>query len=180
MSEGVKNIFTHFFDKSDLVQRLKSNPDEIAPALEIALGNHQPESWRACWVLKDVLNNEDPHLKQQFNLILDVIPNRPDGHQRELLHLLEKVMPDDEQEGILFDICITIWESVKRSPSVRYTAFQFIIKTLRKYPELKNEISHLTSDEYLDTLSPGIRNGVRRMLNEIQDSASGLFVKWLI
>lgn len=57
-----------------------------------------------------------------------------------------------------------IWEQVGKIPSVRIFAFRLIVRIARKYPELKNEIAFLTQPHYTETLSPGIRNSVHKLL----------------
>ena len=74
---------------------------------------------------------------------------------------------NDEQEGRLFDICVSLWEKIGKVPSIRYTAFRFIIQTAKKYPELSSEINYLTEDQFLETLSPGVKRGVAKMINEL-------------
>ena len=74
----------------------------------------------------------------------------------------------ERQEGILFDKCISIWEDINKSPSVRSFAFLIITNTVKKYPELISEISFLTQGHYVETLSPGIRRSVVRIIKELK------------
>jgi len=67
----------------------------------------------------------------------------------------------------LFDVCIRLWEQIGKAPSDRMMAFKFIIKTVKQLPELLNEISALMQDHYLESLSPGIKNSVNRMMLEL-------------
>ncbi|MBR9977132.1 MAG: hypothetical protein KFH87_03505 [Bacteroidetes bacterium] len=73
---------------------------------------------------------------------------------------------DEEHEGRLFDICVSVRENPGRSPSVRYTAFRHIFTMAKKYPELANEIAGLAQDWHLDSLSPGIQRFITRMLRD--------------
>jgi urate oxidase len=73
----------------------------------------------------------------------------------------------EKQEGILFDKCMNIWEDISKSPSVRGFAFQIIITTVKKYPELISEIEFLTQNHYLETISPGIRHSIKRMIRDV-------------
>ena len=69
-----------------------------------------------------------------------------------------------EQEGYLFDLCVSLWEQPEKKPSVRFTAFKFINKTARNYPDLANEILLLGQDKYMRTLSPGVRRSIEKMI----------------
>ena len=73
----------------------------------------------------------------------------------------------EEYEGILFNLCMDIWEQINKTPSVRITALKFIIKIAKKHPELSQEITFLTQDHYLESLSPGIKHSVSRMMKEL-------------
>ena len=73
---------------------------------------------------------------------------------------------DEEQEGYLFNVCVTVWETVNKKPSVRFTAFMFIVKIAKKHPDLYNEIAFFTQNQYLDSLSSGIKNAISRMIKE--------------
>ena len=74
----------------------------------------------------------------------------------------------ENQESLLFDVCLTIWEDIAKSPSVRGTAFKFLLKIVKKYPELSEEIGHLTQSHYTESLSPGIKHSFIRMVNEMK------------
>ncbi len=74
---------------------------------------------------------------------------------------------NDDQEGQLFDICMNLWEQTEKVPSIRYTAIKFILKCAKKHPELENEISFLFQDHYLQSLSPGIKHSINKMMNKL-------------
>ncbi len=74
---------------------------------------------------------------------------------------------NEEQESYLFNVCVTIWEKINKNPSVRFTALKFIIKTAKKYPDLSNEITFYTQNHYLDSLSPGVKRSVYKMIKEL-------------
>jgi len=67
----------------------------------------------------------------------------------------------------LFNFCMDTWEQTNKKPSVRFTAFKFIVETVKKYPELREEISSLTQEHYLKTLSPGIKISIYKLVKEI-------------
>ncbi len=75
---------------------------------------------------------------------------------------------DEDFESLLFDISVTLWEQVRKQSSVRYYAFQGMMKVVEKYPELKNEIISLTQPHFVNALSPGVRKSVYRNINELK------------
>ena len=140
---------------------LNSHPEYFTEALELAIGSKQPYSWRAAWLLWSCMEENDSRVRAYIPKIIAAIPEKKDGHQRELLKLLHFLDLDDEQEGRVFDLSMTIWESLNKSPSIRGYAFMFILKVVEKYPELQAEFDFITQDQYLETLSPGIKHSIK-------------------
>ena len=155
---------THF-KKEVLLQFLKDNPTEIENAIVFMPQNIKMVSWRSAWLIGGIIHKNDKRIIPHINQILKNLPQLPDGHQRELIKILNKMILSEEQEGRLFDCCMTIWEAIHKSPSVRIFAFQFLIKTTKKYPDLKNEIDFLTQEQYTTTLSPGIKKSFYKLIS---------------
>jgi hypothetical protein len=70
---------------------------------------------------------------------------------------------NEENESFLFDRCSYLWKTVNKKPSVRFTAFKFIIKTGKKHPELRNEIEFMLQEHYLLSLSAAAKKSVLKM-----------------
>jgi len=140
---------------------LNTHPEHFTEALELAIGDKQPYCWRSAWLLYSCMEENDSRVRVYIPKIITVLPDKRDGHQRELMKLLHRMELDDEQEGRVFDLCMNMWESINKQPSIRANAFMFILKTVTKYPELKEEFAFITQDQYLETLSPGIRNSIK-------------------
>ena len=83
------------------------------------------------------------------------------------MKILTKMELNEDHEGYMFNLCMSVWEAINKRPSVRYNALVFILKMAKKHPDLLNEIAWLTQDQYLETLSPGIRHSVKRMVNKV-------------
>ncbi len=49
----------------------------------------------------------------------------------------------------------------------RFNAYKMIVRISRKYQELSQEIGFLLQDHYLETLSPGVRHSLIRMINRL-------------
>jgi len=162
----LEHVIMNFY-KEGMISFMQSNPRNFERAIELALSDKQPLNWRSAWILNSCMENNDPRLKQHVTRIILAIENKKGGHQRELLKILLKMDLEEDQEGLLFDTCLTIWEQTRLQPSVRYTAFYYIINVALKHPELINEIRFLAADQYLDTLSPGIKNSVKRMVENL-------------
>ena len=153
--------------KNEMISFLKSHPEYFEEAIQLSIGDKQPYSWRAAFLLFDCMEENDKRIKKHIKPIVNCIKHKKDGHQRELLKILYKMEIKTNYEGQIFDICMNLWEQINKAPSVRLTALKFIIKIASKYPELLEEIIPLTQDHYLESLSPGIKRSIERMMEEI-------------
>ncbi|HET56230.1 MAG TPA: hypothetical protein ENN33_13585 [Ignavibacteria bacterium] len=61
----------------------------------------------------------DKRIRKNIDKILTVLPSKQDGHQRELIKILLQMKLNEEQEGKLFNICMTLWEGLDKKPSIR-------------------------------------------------------------
>jgi len=144
MGTQLENVLTNEY-KEGMISFMNAHPECFTEALELAVLSKQPYSWRAAWLLWSCMKENDVRVQEFIDQILETIPTKKDGHQRELIKILSNMDLNDEYEGRLFNICMTLWESINKRPSVRYTAF-------------------ITQDRYLETLSPGIKNSISRMV----------------
>ncbi len=150
-----------------MIGYMNSHPEAFDETIKLAVSDKQPYSWRAAYTLWSVIKDNDKRIQKHIKKIVDAVKNKRDGHQRELLKILLMMELDEKYESELFDICMSIWEQINNTPSVRYNAFKFILKIANKHPELKKEISFLTQDHYINSLSPGARHSVQKLMKEL-------------
>ena len=153
--------------KSEMISFMNAHPEYFEEAVELAVSAKQPYSWRSAYVLWSVIEKNDKRIQKHIKKIVNAIKNKNDGHQRELIKILLMMELDEKYEGVLFDICLGIWEQIDKSPSVRINALKMIIKIANIHPELKQEISFLTQDHYLESLSPGARHSALKLMREL-------------
>lgn len=168
MQSQLKNILISSH-KEGMIAFLKSNPEYFNEALDLAISDDQPFAWRSAFLLGSCMKDNDIRVKKYLRSIITCLPLKSDGHQRDLLRVLYRMKLTDKNEGLVFDACIRLWEQIGKAPSVRVMAFKFIIKIAKQHPELLNEISVLMQDHYLESLSPGIKCSVRKMIDEISE-----------
>jgi hypothetical protein len=152
--------------KDQMISFMNSHPECFEEAVELAISDKQPYSWRAAFVLLSVIEENDKRIKKHINKFVKSVKNKNDGHQRELIKILLIMELDEKYEGVLFDICMDLWEQINKAPAVRVNALKMIIKIADKHPELKKEISFLAQDHYLETLSPGAKHSVKLLMKE--------------
>ena len=166
METALEQILTSSY-KDEMISFMDSHPEYFEEAIELAISNKQPYSWRAAWLLWSCMEENDKRIQGYIKNIINTITTKKDGHQRELLKILLQMELNEEQEGYLFNVCMTVWEKINKKPSVRFTAFKFIIKIAKKHPDLSNEIAFFTQNQYLDSLSPGIKRSLSIMIKEL-------------
>jgi len=152
--------------KDEMISFLKSHPEYFDEAIELAVSDKQPYSWRSAFLLWGCMEENDLRIQKHIKSIVNSIEDKKDGHQRELLKILSKMKINKKYEGKIFNICMNLWEQINKDPSIRITALKFIIKIAQKHPELMEEIIFLTQDHYLETLSPGVKNSVEKLMQE--------------
>lgn len=163
---NLDNILDKRLDKDFLIQLFQEQQEVHNAAIQLALSNQEPQAFRATWILSHCTKKNDARIVPFVNDFIKELPKKKDGHQREILKILEKITLDDEQEGRLFDCCMTLWENIAKAPAVRYVSFRILHKVCEKYPELSGELEFICQEQYLESLSPGIQRIVRKMVNE--------------
>ena len=150
--------------KEQMISYLNSHPESFEEAVQLAIGNKQPYSWRSAWLLWSCMQKNDHRIQPYVQDMINALSEKKDGHQRELIKILLDMDLTEEQEGYLFDLCSSVWEKTHKNPSVRFTAFKFLVKMAKKHPDLINEITFLCQEHYLESLSPGVKRSLSRMI----------------
>ncbi len=164
METELEKVLMNFY-KEEMILYLTNHPEGFEEAVQLAITDKQPYSWRAAWLLWSCMEENDPRFKDQIPRIMACLRDKSDGHQRELLKILYLMEIDEEFEGTLFDHCVSIWEKIGKKPSVRFNAFKMIVKISGKYPELSQEIGFLLQDHYTDSLSHGVKRSLFKLIN---------------
>ncbi len=153
--------------KEEMMRSMAAHPEYIEEALQLCVKDNQPYSWRSAWLLWSCIEENDLRVQPHIKKLIAVVGDKESGHQRELIKVLAMMELDDDDEGKLFDICVKAWEKISNTPSVRFIAFQYILKIAKKYPELSKEIELFTQDHYLNSLSPGVKNSINKRIKKL-------------
>lgn len=162
METQLEYILTNY-NKAAMISHIAAHPQCFDELITYALSDKQPYSWRAAWLLWSCMQENDQRLHGHISQLIDAIPSKRDEHQRELFKILHKMELNEESEGMLFNLCTSIWEKIQKKPSVRYNAFKIIVKIVKRYPELSNEIEYLVDEQYLHSLSSGTKRSILKM-----------------
>ncbi len=163
METKLEHILTHSY-KADLISYMKSHPEDFNKLIKLSIADKQPYSWRAAWLLWSCMDKNDPRIHRHVKKIIDTLPTKCDDQLRELLIILQLMELNDDYEGMLFDICVNIWEKIGKKPSVRYNAFKLIVKIAKNHPDLSKEINFMTESHYMDSLSDTVKKSIFKMI----------------
>lgn len=166
METALEHTLTSFY-KEEMIRYLSEHPEDFEEAIQLAVTDKQPYSWRAAWLLWSCMEKNDARMKPYVETILEVLPTRKEGQQRELIKILYNMELEDAYEGRLFNLCMDVWEQIHKTPSVRLNALQLLVRIARKYPELMNEIVLLTQEQYTETLSPGVKHSISKLIKTL-------------
>jgi hypothetical protein len=150
--------------KTEMISFLSTHPEYFEEAIQLAITDRQPYSWRAAWLLWSCMEKNDQRVQGHIKDLIDCIPTKNDNQQREIFLILQKMELDEELEGVLFNICLSVWEKIDKKPSVRLNALKLLIKIAQKYPGLSQEIVLLSNDQFLESLSPGVKKSIAQMI----------------
>ncbi len=165
----LEHILTHSY-KSDMISYMKSHPEDFEEAINLAIADKHPYSWRAAWLLWSCMDKNDQRIRRHVGRIIDILPTKGDNQLRELLIILQQMELNDDCEGKLFDICVNTWEKIGKQPSVRYNAFKLMVKIAKRHPDLSREIIFLTESHYTDSLSDSGKKSIFKMISGFNTS----------
>jgi len=167
METSLETILTTSYKKT-MIAYINSHPDSFEEAINLAIGNKQPYSWRAAWLLWSCMENNDQRVIKYVKDIIDCLPSKNDQQQRELFIILQKMKINEAYEPLLFNICIDVWKKINKQASLRYNAFKLLVKIATNNPGLIPEVKLLIEEHYMDSLSDTVKKSIVKMLNKLQ------------
>ena len=155
--------------KEEMMTFIKLDDKYFLEAIKLSLTSKQPYAWRAAWLVHSCLEENDNRVKPYIPEFIQNLKGKPEGHMRELMKILYLVDLDEDQEGELFNHCISTWEQLGHRPAVRYVAFKHILKIAQKHLDLLPEILLLAQEQYTESLSPGIKHSIQKMIKAVNN-----------
>lgn len=152
--------------KDGMLSYMAAHPEELDVLIEIALSDKQPYAWRAAFLLSNCIEENDPRVADRISEVVAFLPKATDSQKRDLFKVISMFSVRDEDEGLLFEFCIENWCRIEAKPSVRWRALSLALQIAAKHSALLQEIKLVTSEPYLETLSPGIRSSIRKTLEK--------------
>lgn len=166
MSTNLEFVLKHSY-KEDMILYIKSHPEEFENLIKLALSNNSTYAWRASWLLWSCIDENDLRVQPYIDEIINTIETKKEGHQRELLILLNKMKLSENQMGILFEICVNLYTNTHKKPSTRLTSLKLMVKISHFFPELQNEIKFFSDLQFTNTLSTASKKSVLKTISNI-------------
>ena len=155
--------------KDDLIVYMKTNPNKFTELIKLSISDKQPYSWRAAWLLWSCMDKNDRRIHKHIKNIIDVLPDRQDNQQRELLMVLERLEVNTKYEGIIFDSCTKIWRNINKNSSLRYHAFKIMVAISKNHPYLSAKIKSIMEPYYTDKLTETVRKAIGKLLKKMPE-----------
>ena len=94
--------------KDEMISFINSQPEVFDEAIQLAISDKQPYSWRAAWVLWSCMEVNDKRIQKYIGKIVDALRTKSDGHQRELCKILYQ-MELKEQSKLFYLIPVLMF-----------------------------------------------------------------------
>jgi len=160
-------ILTHSY-KAEMISYLKSHPEDFEEAIELALSDKPPYSWRAAWLLWSCMDDNDKRVTPYLDRIVEMLISVGDNQQRELIIILQRMNLPDGIQGKLFDHCANIWKKIGNQPSFRYNAFKLMAKITKNHPDLSTELVIWTESHFMDNMSNTAKKSITRIIERMK------------
>ncbi len=163
--------------KADLIEKLTwrrpkeemqalCEREEFRPHLRaVCLSDDLKLNWRAAWILGSFPQEDLEQIFPDPEVLIACLnrPSKKDGYWREILKIIARLPLNENQEGLLYEAALKLWENLALASAVRLQALYALARVARNYPELKQEILAYQDAHYMQGISPGISNQVQKL-----------------
>jgi hypothetical protein len=155
-------------EKNLIIREVGNSKKKFNILLELAFNDKQPVAWRAGWVL-DGCDEENPGLASaSISRIIQKLPGlKSTGTLRCFLRLLSRYDIEEEDQGLLIDLCFSYMVSELYPVAVKVHAMQIIYHHVLLYPELKEELVTVISDQVSNN-SVGFKSRGMRIIKQLE------------
>ena len=167
MKRTIEQILLSKALKDEMLKEVMQTPGYFTYLLELSILDIDHVSWRAAWLVNHKALKNDERINPYKSAIISSIGTKKDGHQRELIKLIHKIKWNEDELGEVFDCCISIWKDISKSSSVRIKSFEVLVKIVKSYPGLIQELLLFCDHLYTDELTPGILQSYYKLVNKI-------------
>lgn len=156
-------------EKDFYISEVGNSEEKFCMLLDLALNEKDPVAWRAAWILD---GSDELHPGLAYNSIGQIVCRLPEvessGTLRSLLRLLCRYPIDEEDQGILIDLCFGYMVSELYPVAVKVHAMQIIYNHVLMYPELKEELVTVIEDQ-VNNNTVGFKSRGMRIIRQLEN-----------
>jgi hypothetical protein len=154
--------------KELMIREVDGSDEKFRELLEFTLKKKDPLSWRAAWIL-DSADERYPGLASAYiSRLVNSLPSvESTGTLRCLLRLLCRYDIEEEDQGLLIDLCFSYMVSELYPVAVKVHAMEIIYQHCLIYPELKEELITIIRDQIANN-SVGFLSRGRRIIKQLE------------
>ena len=136
--------------------------------LDLALHENDPLAWRAAWIL-DGSDEKFPGMAAGFisKIVSELSDIKSTGTLRSLLRLLCRYDIQEDDQGILIDLCFKYLVSELYPVAVKVHGMQIIYHHVLIYPELKGELLTVIREQVANN-SVGFKSRGMRIIKQLE------------
>ena len=155
-------------EKDMFVREVGDSTEKFNTLLELSLYDKDPVAWRAAWIL-DSSDEVHPGLGSgSISRIVNRLPKvKSTGTLRCLLRMLSRYKIDEEDQGLLIDLCFGYMVSELYPVAVKVHAMQIIYHHVLMYPELKEELVTVIRDQIVNN-TVGFKSRGMRIIKQLE------------
>ncbi|MFH0757906.1 MAG: hypothetical protein V2B15_11515 [Bacteroidota bacterium] len=155
-------------EKDFFIRDVGDSRKKFGILLDLALHGKDPLAWRAGWILD---GSDELHPGLAAGSLGKIVRRLPalqsSGALRSLLRLLCRYPVDEEDQGILIDLCFGYMVSELYPVAVKVHAMQIIFNHVLIYPELREELVTVILDQ-VDNNTAGFRSRGMRIIRQLE------------
>jgi hypothetical protein len=155
-------------EKELFVNKACRSEEIIRELLQLSLSEPDPVAWRAAWVL-DGCDETGPPLPE--NLIHKIVRNlsgiKSTGVIRSYLRLLCRHDIEEEEQGLLVDLCFKYVASGCYPVAVKVHSLEIIYRHVLLYPELRDELTAVILSQ-IDHSNAGFKARGKKVLKQLE------------
>ena len=156
-------------EKDIYIHEVGNSVEKFNSLLDLALYENDPVAWRAGWILD---GSDELHPGMASGSVTKIVHRLPriesTGTLRCLLRLLCRYDIDEEDQGILIDLCFGYMVSELYPVAVKVHAMQIIYQHVLIYPELKEELITVIRDQ-VNNNTVGFKSRGMRIIRQLEN-----------
>lgn len=155
-------------EKDLYISAVGASDSKFKMLLDLALNEKDPIAWRAAWILD---GSDELHPGLASNFISHIVQSLPGlvskGTLRSILRMLCRYDIPEKEQGIIIDLCFQYLVSELYPVAVKVHAMQIIYNHVLLYPELKDELITVITDQ-VDNNTVGFKSRGKRLIKKME------------